>query len=344
MTEQTRKVVPYTTDDGRPGNVINVRGNAEPSKGPVLLVHGAGVRSRVFEAPVQTTLVDDLVAEGWDVWLENWRASIDFDPCEWTLDQAAVYDHPKAVQTVIEETGADTIKAVIHCQGSTSFMLSAVAGLVPQVSTVVSNAVSLHPVIPPLTTWKIRLTTPLVASLTKFLDPQWDMSDSPDLANRIVAMWVRLMHHECDNEVCKMVSFTFGIGKPTLWSHANLNAGTHEWVKGEFGRVPLSFFRQMMKSVRRGRLVPVDGLPQLPPDLLAQAPQTDARFAFLAGARNLCFTPESQQRTFEYFDALRPNYHTVRIIPCYGHLDVFMGQNAARDVFPLIRHELEQSP
>ncbi|MFN2500303.1 MAG: esterase, partial [Pyrinomonadaceae bacterium] len=74
----------------------------------------------------------------------------------WTLDEAAVFDHPRAVQKVVEETGADEIQAVIHCQGSTSFMMSAVAGLVPEVKTVVANAVTLHPVVPRLAKAKLR--------------------------------------------------------------------------------------------------------------------------------------------------------------------------------------------
>lgn len=80
------------------------------------------------------------------VWLENWRASINFDKNPWTLDQAAAYDHPAAVETVVEATGSEQVKAVIHCQGSTSFTMSAVAGLIPQVTTIVTNAVSLHPI------------------------------------------------------------------------------------------------------------------------------------------------------------------------------------------------------
>ena len=142
------RIVPFTAGDGFECNLINVRGEQAPTKGPVILVHGAGVRANIFRAPVETTFVDYLVAHGYDVWLENWRASIDLPPNEWTLDQAALYDHPKAVEKVVTETGHDAIKAVIHCQGSTSFMMSAAAGLVPQVKTIVSNAVSLHPVVP----------------------------------------------------------------------------------------------------------------------------------------------------------------------------------------------------
>ena len=134
-----RRVVPFLAGDGLPLNLVHVRGESLPSRGVVLLVHGAGVRANVFQAPVDTTLVDTLVAQGFDVWLENWRASIDVPPTDWTLDQAALYDHPAAVRTVLAETGADSLQAVIHCQGSTSFMMSAIAGMVPQVDTIVSN-------------------------------------------------------------------------------------------------------------------------------------------------------------------------------------------------------------
>ena len=339
MTKHAEEVVPFTTDDGRTANVIHILSESAPSKGPVLLVHGAGVRANIFQAPVETTLVDDLVDHGWDVWLENWRASIDFPPCEWTLDQAAVYDHPRAVETVIDATGADTMQAVIHCQGSTSFMMSAVAGLVPQVTTIVSNAVALHPVLPPLTRWKQRLMTPLVARLMPYLDPQWDVAQggAPGMKERAVALWVHLTHHECHNQVCKMVSFTYGMGHPTLWSHANLNDATHDWLRGEFGHVPLSVFRQMMASDERAP--GLGGGPQAFRPTTCPSPRTDARFAFLSGDRNLCFLPESQRRSYECFSDIDP-ITTASGPAGLQPSDVFMGRQAAPDVFPVIRQEL----
>src|SRR5262249_21670497 len=132
------EVVPFAAQDGFALNLIHVIGMRPPTRGPVLLVHGAGVRANLFRAPVEANLVDALLAHGYDVWLENWRASIEFPPNLWTLDQAALYDHPAAVAKVVEVTGHDKIKAVIHCQGSTSFTMSAIAGLVPQVQTIVS--------------------------------------------------------------------------------------------------------------------------------------------------------------------------------------------------------------
>jgi hypothetical protein len=335
------RVVPFRARDGFEENLINVRGSAKPEKGPVMLVHGAGVRANIFRAPSGGTIVDALVDAGYDVWLENWRASIDFEPNEWTLDQAAVHDHPAAVETVARETGAEEVKAIIHCQGSTSFMMSAVAGLVPKVTAVITNAVSLHPVIPRWSHLKIAYAVPLVGKLTKYLNPQWGES-APGVTPKVLNGLVQATHHECSNPVCKQVSFTYGSGFPALWKHENLNAETHEWLRNEFAHVPITFFAQMRKCVAAGRLLAVEYHDELPRDFVAQPPRTNTRFVFFAGRENRCFLPESQVETFRWFDHNQPGRHAVHELDGYSHLDVFMGKNASRDVFPLMIEELER--
>jgi len=342
VTAVADEVVPFRAGDGVPLNLIHVRGERAPTKGPVLLVHGAGVRANIFRAPSGRTIVDALADEGWDVWLENWRASIDIPRRRWTLDEAAIHDHPAAVRTVLERTGADDVKAVIHCQGSTSFMMSAVAGLVPDVSVVVSNAVSLHPVVNGLAKAKLRYVVPLTSRMLGYLDPQWGNTQAPGVVPKLVTQWVRLTHHECDNMVCKLSSFTYGTGTPTLWRHENLNEATHDWLRHEFADVPLTFFQQIVRCVDAGHLVAVDGHPELPASFVDQPPKTRARFAFFAGELNACFAAESQRRTHAWFDGQDPGRHTLRVVPGYGHLDIFMGERAARDVFPDMLGELER--
>jgi hypothetical protein len=51
--------------------------------------------------------------------------------------------------------------AVIHCQGSTSFMMSAVAGLLPEVKTIITNAVSLHTVVPDFSQFELKVLHPM---------------------------------------------------------------------------------------------------------------------------------------------------------------------------------------
>lgn len=332
-------MIPVTAGDGQEINLHHVTSRHHPTRGPVLLVHGAGVRADIFRPPNQPTIVEALIEEGYDVWLENWRASIDLEPNEWTLDQAAVFDHPAAVRTVLDRTGAATTKAIVHCQGSTSFCLAAVAGLLGEVTTIVSNAVSLHPVIPAITRLKLSVGTPVVARFTKYLDPQWAVAPQHP-AQRAVASVVGALHEECENTVCNMVSFTYGVGWPALWSHRNITAEIHDWIRGEFAAVPLSFFNQMSRSVARGHLVGTGELGEIPNSSVAQPPSSDARFALIAGRDNRCFLSDSQEATFEFLDAFRPGYHSLRIVPGYGHLDMFFGRDAHRDVFPLILEEL----
>jgi hypothetical protein len=306
-----------------------------------MLVHGAGVRANIFRPPVEVSFVDYLLSHGYDVWLEDWRASIDLPKNKWTLDQAALYDHPAAVQKVLEETGKSTMKAVIHCQGSTSFMMSAVAGLVPQVTTVISNAVSLHPMVSWISHQKARFAAPVVGKLTDYLNPQWG-DNASGFVPKLLQGLVKLTHHECNNGVCRFSSFTYGTGFPVLWRHENLSNAVHDWIRGEFGFVPLTFFRQMARCLDAGHLVGQENLPGLPFDFCAEAPKTNARFAFIAGQLNDCFKWQSQQATFDWFERQRPNYHSLHVLGGYGHLDVFIGKNAARDTFPILLDELDR--
>jgi hypothetical protein len=333
----TERVVPFSAGDGRALNLIHVQGPRQPDRDPVLLVHGAGVRANIFRPPVAPNFVDALLDAGHDVWLENWRASIDLPLCHWTLDQAALYDHPAAVATVLKETGAPSLKAVIHCQGSTSFTMSAVAGLLPQVSDIVSNAVSLHPQVCTASQLKSRFAVPLVGLMSDRLDPRWGEGRGEGAerwAARALRKVVELTHRECDNGVCRFSSFTYGTGFPVLWRHENLDAPTHDWIRDEFAAVPISFFRQMADCLSTGHLVRREALPGLPADYAAAPPRCDARFTFVAGRRNDCFQWQSQQASFDWFDRHQPGRHRLQLFDDYGHLDVFIGRHAARDTFP----------
>ncbi|NWJ41284.1 MAG: esterase [Geothrix sp.] len=340
MTILPETSIPFTAGDGRALRLRRLGLADEAPKGPVMLVHGAGVRSSIFQAPVKENLVQRLVAEGYDVWLEDWRASIDLPPCNWTLDQAALYDHPKAVQKVIEVTGRNQMKAIIHCQGSTSFAMSALAGLVPEVDTIVTNAVSLCPVIPAFSRFKLAFTLPLVHRIMDGLDPQWG-EYAPDWKAKLIRAVAVYTHFERENAVSKLVSFTYGSGHPALWRHENLNEATLDWLRREFARVPLSFFEQIRTCVRAGHLVSVDGRPGLPADYAAGPLRTEARWTFLAGELNRCFLPESQVRAHAFFDARQPGRHRLHLFPRYSHLDIFMGQAASEDVFPVILSALQ---
>lgn len=337
-TEQF-EIIEFEAFDGFKCNLQHVIGKT-PSKGPVLLVHGAGVRGNIFNPPTDKNLITCLSEEGYDVWIENWRGSIDLPPNEWDLDQVAYYDHPAAVQKVTEMTGSKEIKAIIHCQGSTSFMISAMLGLIPEVKVIISNAVSLHPVVPQYSLFKLCGYIPMVQHFYTYLNPQWGLY-APDFKSRLLRLIVQSTHHEKDTLVGKFVSFVYGAGFPALWRLENLDEPTMEWIQHEFANVPLSFFYHIRKCVGEGVLVPFNDshIKNYTPAEI----KNDARIILFAGAKNLCFLPESQQRTFDYLQKANPDKHSLYIMEDYSHLDIFLGKNAHLDIFPNMIKELNKS-
>jgi len=333
------ETIPYVCQDGFYCNLIHVTNSMSAYKGPVLLVHGAGVRANIFDPPTQKNIIEMLLEEGYDVWLENWRASIDLLPNEWNLDQAAIYDHPAAVQKVLEETGASELKAIVHCQGSTSFMISAILGLIPEVKVIVSNAVSLHPVVPTYSVFKLHVFVPIVKLLFRYLNPQWGIY-APDLKTQLLRALVELTHKEDDTLVGKFVSFTYGAGYPALWKLKNLDEQTKNWIQHEFAEVPLTFFDHIRKGVDRGALAPAHDSKEKQKTYLDRPSRLQARVALFCGEDNLCFLPRSQRKTYDYLQKTQPNRHKLYILKGYSHLDMFLGKNAHRDVFPLMIKEL----
>jgi predicted alpha/beta hydrolase len=107
------EIVEFAARDGFRLNLHHFPGDRAGHPEPVIVLHGAGVRANLSLPPVEETFVDALLDAGYDVWLLNWRASIDLPPNEWTLEDAAVLDDPAAVRTVLERTGATSAKAVI---------------------------------------------------------------------------------------------------------------------------------------------------------------------------------------------------------------------------------------
>ena len=65
---------------------------------------------------------------------------------------------------------------------------------------------------------------------------------------------------------------------------------------------------------------------------------------FITGSRNKMFVPKGLQRTY---DTLRrangAGHYTHHVIPDYAHLDLWLGANAERDVWPMALAELEST-
>ncbi len=108
-----------------------------------------------------------------------------------------------------------------------------------------------------------------------------------------------------------------------------------------FGRVSLCPFQQLQDITRKGLAVSADGKAIYTDEEAAR--RLNMPITFLSGATNQIFYPESGQRTRVLLqDHNGKDLYSQKIIPDYGHMDLFIGRNAHRDVTPWIIEELER--
>lgn len=124
---------------------------------PILLIHGLGGAGTTFtHASIGRNLLDFLQDEGRDVWVVDLTSSIANDAgradpgsAEWTVDDIAHADIPRAVNEVLARTQAPQIDVFAHCMGAVMFCCAALGtdALVRKIrSAVLSQATPLvHP-------------------------------------------------------------------------------------------------------------------------------------------------------------------------------------------------------
>jgi cholesterol oxidase len=313
------------------------------SKGPVILSHGLGVSSLIFSIDtIETNLLEFLFAKGYDVWLLDFRDSIDLaaSSSESTGDDVAKNDYPAAVDKVREITKAKDVQMVVHCWGSTTFFMSMLGGL-QGVRSVVASQIATHFVVPTMNKIRTGLHLPEfldkigVKSLTAYVDSH------ADWWNRLYDDGLRLypvpLDNLCNNAVCHRITFMYA----PLYEHAQLNQSTHENALHEmFGVANIKSFDQISLMTRKGHIVAADGSEAYLPHL----ERLKVPITFIHGGNNSCFLPESTEITYETLSkANGKGLYSRHVIPKYGHIDCIYGKNAAKDVYPLMLDHLEQT-
>jgi cholesterol oxidase len=325
------------TTDGVSLRLTRYQGGA---KGPVILAHGLGVSSLIFSADtIDTNLTEYLFAHGYDVWLLDFRDSIALPASsrQSSGDDVATKDYPAAVAKVLEITGAPSVQMVVHCWGSTTFFMAMLAGL-QGVRSAVCSQIATHFVVPTMTKLKTGLHLPSfldalgVQSLTAYVDTHADWRER--LYDAALKLYPLQLKEECDSPVCHRISFMYA----PLYQHEQLNQLTHDTLHELFGVANIRSFEHIALLARTGHLVAFDGsdvyLPHL--DRLA------IPIAFLHGAANQCFLPESTEITYNLLrQANGDKLYSRHVIPNYGHIDCIYGKNAVDDVFPLMLSHLE---
>jgi cholesterol oxidase len=316
----------------------------EPSDDVVLIIHGLTTSSDMFIMPEHENLVTFLHKHGFgDVWTFDFRMSNRFHynltRHSWTMDDVALYDFPAALETLRSVVGPNKrIHVICHCLGSVSFMISLYGKAVDGVASVISNSVSLTPRIRRFSSLKIKTAPALMEGLLgiPYLNPRWS-EDRGLTVGKVISKIVSAVHRECDVPACHMLSMMWGTGFPALYRHENLADVTHRRGGDLYGGTSLNYHRHVHRMVEAGHAVKYEpGDPRyarLPDDYLQHAREIETPVLLITGRTNCIFT-DSQIETHRTLQELGCTNTELHVFETYGHQDVFMGKDVAKDVFP----------
>lgn len=325
------------TDDGVRLRLSRYRGG---DKGPLLVTHGLGVSSGIFTIDtIETNLLEHLCASRYDVWLLDYRASIDLPSAhsQFSADDVAAYDYPAAVAKVRAETGAESVQVLAHCFGATTFCCAMLAGLEGVRSAVISQ-IATDVVVPGAAKVKAGVHLPELLEAIGVDELDAEANRHHGWRSKLFDAAARIGHlpgeQACDSDVCRRISFMYA----PLYRHERLNRPTHDALHEMFGVANIESFEHLGRMVRAGHLVDAEGEDVYLPHLERMA----IPIAFLHGAENACFLAESIERTVDRLGAANgAELYRHHEIPGYGHIDCIFGRDAARDVYPLVTGHLD---
>jgi len=295
---------------------------------------------------VEENLVEFLVKNGYDVWLLDWRASIDLHITEeYNADTVAQYDYPGAVSFILnllesEKSPYTSLHVVVHCVGSITFFMSMLHGFVKkqQIRSIFASQVAVH-LIPAARSKAFSAFH--APNLLEYLFKEFD----PVPTGRVSDVVLQILStfttpYSCDQPnraVCDRISALYGL----IYEHTNLNSETHGILQELFGMAKTLVFAHLASMMRAGHLVDVHGRESyvLPNNM----DNLNLPITFISGEKNQCFLPESTKQTFDLLRTTFPSQQYNReVIKGYGHIDCIFGSSANKDVYPSILNHLNK--
>jgi pimeloyl-ACP methyl ester carboxylesterase len=333
---QSAEYHPVTTSDG---TEVRLTHHVTGSKGPVVLAPGYGNAARAFALDtVPKSYADFLGENDYDVWLFDYRASPDLPSShtQFTVDDIAIRDWPAAIEHVRAETGADTVQAMGHCVGGLSLFM-ALGGGMEGVRSATFSALAGHPIPTPANKLRagVRLATLFRALGIKGLNTDYRAGALPD---RAVDGLMRALPFKraYDSPEGRRIYFIYG----DVFDHSQIDETTmRESVPSFFGNGNMTFFEHISLMIRKGRAVDARGRDAY----WANTDRFRMPISFITGERNRMFVPAGIAQSHDWLrQANGPDLYSRHVVQDYAHLDLWLGHDAARDVFPIALAELER--
>ncbi len=287
---------------------------------------------------VETNFPEYLYANGYDIWLFDYRASpaLAASRTQFSLDDVATKDYPAAVAQIRAVTGSPDIQVMVHCVGSMTFLMSMLAGKLEGIRSAVCSQLSFYPTTSEANKVKAAFNVgSFFESLgIKTLTTDFNPSSWTDVLDDAL-LKLNLEGPPCNSAVCRRIWIIYG----DVYGHDQLNDDTHNAIHEMFGVGNITTFNHLLKMIQAGQIVDKDGKDVYLPNI----ERLKIPLTFFQATDNKLFLPEGTQRSFDLLCQKNGADGYSRItIPKYQHMDCFVGKDAARDIFPLILAELDQ--
>jgi pimeloyl-ACP methyl ester carboxylesterase len=293
------------------------------------MVHGLASNRHNFDFPqAERSLAKYLWEEGWDVWIVELRGAGESTKPKfwqwiskrWSFDHYVLQDLPAAIAFILKTTRRSKLHWIGHSMGGVlvyPFMKMQSDRMIKSITTAAS----------PLSTGHkpgyFKYTAPLDPLLRLF----------PLMPYRTLAELIRLNAH-----------WLYKIRRPLLFEKDNMDLETLRiGTKIAIDDVSADVLVQMHKWLRNQNFLSSDGTINYALDLK----KLKVPILLITGSRDP-FTPHhTVKRAFQTIGSKKKEWMVFGKkfghITNYGHLDLIIGRNASKEVYPIILNWLKQN-
>ncbi|CAK7201000.1 hypothetical protein SEUCBS139899_003701 [Sporothrix eucalyptigena] len=317
---------------------------------PLLFVPGASVDHQIFALPtIPFNTVNYFTRAGYRVFAMVPRiGQTMLADNKWTTYDARL-DIKAALEKVRDECQGRKVYTIAHCMGSVALATGLLDGTIPVdwLLGLSCSQVFMNPIWNGANMLKASTGTskfPLDKVYGAVCGSWFGCGTSPHdaLSQRLLNQALRLMpdarRELCRSAVCHRITLVYG----RCYNHANLNEATHRQMDRFFGGINMTMLRLLMLQGSQGHVMSNDFENLTTPENVKKNLEGLPIFQFV-GQENAVLSPRATEKTYEILcDTFGFGNYRRHVIPRYGHLDCWMGRNAWKDVYPVLRAEVDR--
>ena len=330
---------PYLVNKLDDGSFVKLTRFRAGKLGPVLLVHPFAMNSACWGLDtIDCSMVEALAAQGYDIWLLDWRCSTSLKASNQTpVDrsmEAAADDIDAAIGLVLEKSaGASKVDIICMCAGSMATacsMLRAGGTAAQSVRSICAISCFTHFE----TSLVARGKASCLASCCTS-DSVEDMLPAVDVAATETSSWAYktldavlgglTAEDNINNATDTRIRAVYG----QMYQSDKLNKATFSCLHELLGAGATDSMHHFSQITRNGKIVDAKGADVYLPQLQQLA---GIRILLISGSEDRIWYPAANERAAQSLKESGANVEH-QTIDGYGHIDLIVGRNAIDDVW-----------